>query len=220
MTLGERMAARMGERGISQAALARAVGVSQPTISAIFNGDTQRSKHLRQIAIELDTTEAWLLGETEDPDAGALGTADRAGMAEKLGLWLVPDMEISLAMGSGSFLDVFERRGDRAFDREWLRSVSGGNLEKLFVAQGDGDSMEPTLRDGDVVLIDGSQRVIDKPERVWAVSYGGLGMIKRVRRLPDGSHELMSDNPSVRTIRATDGEMHILGRVIWIGRRI
>ncbi|MDQ2762678.1 MAG: helix-turn-helix domain-containing protein [Pseudomonadota bacterium] len=220
MNLGDRLAERMKARGVSQAGLARAVGVSQPTISAIFNGDTRRPKHLREIAIELETTEAWLLGETDDPDYGAISSNDRDALAEKLGLWLVPEMEMNLAMGSGSFMDVLEQRGVRAFDREWLRGISAGNVGKLFVAQGDGDSMEPTLRDGDVVLIDGSQQAIDRPERIWAISYGGLGMIKRVRSLPDGRHELMSDNQSVRPIVASQGELHILGRVIWIGRRI
>lgn len=218
--MGERLAARMKELGMSQSALARAIGVSQPTISAIFNGGVQRTKHLRDIAIHLDTTEAWLLGETDDPNEGALRSTDKQAIAEKLGLWLVPEMEMSFAMGSGSFLEVFEQRGNRAFDREWLRTVSAGNLDKLFVAQGDGDSMEPTLRDGDIVLIDGSQRVIDRPDRIWAVTYGGLGMIKRVRRLPGGTFELMSDNASVRPIAANEDEMHVVGRVVWIGRRI
>ncbi|MEA1083238.1 helix-turn-helix transcriptional regulator [Sphingomonas sp. CD22] len=219
MTLGERMAARMKALGLSQAELARRVKVSQPTISAIFNGDTQRPKHLRAIALELETTEAWLLGETEDAGAGALGALDRDAMAEKLGLWLVPEMELSFAMGAGSFLDVFEQRGVRAFDREWLRSLSEGNLAKLFVADGDGDSMEPTLRDGDAVLIDAAQKVIDRPDRIWAIAYGGMGMIKRVRRLPSGGYELMSDNQAVRSITASEADMHVVGRVIWIGRR-
>lgn len=220
MAIGDRMAERMKERGISQAELARRVGVSQPTISAIFNGDTQKTKHLRSIALALDTTEAWLAGETDDPVTGALGALDREEMADRLGLFLVPDMEISYAMGAGSFLEVFEQRGVRAFDSSWLRTVSAGNLDKLFVADGDGDSMEPTLRDGDTVLIDAGQKVVNKPDRIWAVTYGGMGMIKRVRPLPDGRHELMSDNQSVRSIYAAAGELFVVGRVIWIGRRI
>lgn len=220
VSLGKRIAQRMKELDIGQAELARRVGVSQPTISAIYNGETRRPKDLRRIAIELDTSEAWLLGETDDQSEGALASSDKEALAEKLGLTLVPEMDIGFSMGGGSFLEVFEQKGVRAFDTQWLRTVSEGALGKLFVAYGDGDSMEPTLRDGDVVLIDGGQRVINRPDRIWAVTYGDLGMIKRVRRVPGGSYELMSDNPNVRAIPCSDGEMHVVGRVIWIGRRV
>jgi phage repressor protein C with HTH and peptisase S24 domain len=220
MTLGRRIAARMKEVGIpSQSALARKVGVSQPTISAIVSGETTHPKDLRKIAMVLETTESWLLGETSDPNDGALGISDKAVLAEKLGLYLVPDMEIGYAMGDGTFLEVFEQRGVQAFETQWLRSISEGNLEKLFVARGDGDSMEPTLRDGDAVLIDTAKRSINRADKIWALTYGGLGMIKRVRKLPDGQYELMSDNQAIRTIIAKPGDVHFVGRVIWIGRR-
>ena len=95
-----------------------------------------------------------------------------------------------------------------------------GHFEELFVARGDGDSMQPTLLDGDIVLIDTSQKSINKQDRIWCVSYGELGMIKRVRKLPDGGYHILSDNPSVLPIKAYDDEMFVIGRVIWIGRRM
>jgi len=219
MSLAERLASRMKELKVSQAALARSVGVSQPTINEIVNGGTKRSKHLREIARALETTEAWLLGETEDP-TGVVAVLDPDELADRLGLALVPEMDIGFAMGAGSYLDVFEKTGFRAFDQEWLRSLSAGNLAKLFVARGDGDSMEPTLHDGDIVLIDAGQDRINRADRIWALVYGGMGLIKRVRPLPDGRTELMSDNPNVKPIYAIPGELHIVGRVVWIGRKI
>lgn len=93
-----------------------------------------------------------------------------------------------------------------------------GNFADLFAARGSDDSMTPTLLDGDIVLIDTSQKRIDQQDRIWALSYGDLGMIKRVRRLPGGSYRVMSDNASVSPIEATDEEIHVVGRVTWIGR--
>lgn len=220
MTLADRLAARMKELGVSQSELARRVKISQPSINAIYKGDTQNPKHLRAIAQALDTTEAWLLGETADPVEGAMTALDREGMADRLGLALVPEYDSQWAMGEGTFVDFVERTGFRAFDREWLRSISAGNLSLLFVAQGDGDSMEPTLHDGDVVLIDQAQRVIEKQDRIWAVTVGGLGAIKRVAKLPNGDYELGSDNHRVRPRIVRADEFHVVGRVVWIGRRI
>jgi phage repressor protein C with HTH and peptisase S24 domain len=45
-------------------------------------------------------------------------------------------------------------------------------------------------------------------------------MIKRVRRLPSGQFQLNSDNPAVSAIEATDDELFVVGRVVWIGRRV
>lgn len=220
MDLPNRLAARMKELNLSQAELARRVKISQPSIFAILNGDTRNPRNLRAIARALETTEEWLLGETADPIEGALTALDRESMADRLGLHLVPEVDASWAMGEGSFLDVVEHVGFRAFDREWLRTLSAGNLSMLFVAHGDGDSMEPTLHDGDVVLIDQGQRIIERQDRIWAVTVGGLGTIKRVTKLPNGDFELASDNHRVRPRVVQADEFHVVGRVVWIGRRI
>ena len=80
--------------------------------------------------------------------------------------------------------------------------------------------MQPTMLDGDIVLIDTAQKDIRQQDRIWAVAYGDLGMIKRVRRVPGGKYLVMSDNPAVAPFDVADDEMYVIGRVVWIGRRI
>ena len=60
MTMGERIRARLQALDISQAELARRVGI---------NGSSRSSVHLHKIARELRTTSAFLAGDTDDPDA-------------------------------------------------------------------------------------------------------------------------------------------------------
>lgn len=55
--------------GLTQAELARRVGVAQPTIFGLINSNKIGSKHLHRIARELETTSAFLSGETEDPES-------------------------------------------------------------------------------------------------------------------------------------------------------
>ena len=57
----------MEELAISQSELARRVGVSQTTIYKLVSGDGYGSKYLHRIARELNTTAAYLSGETDDP---------------------------------------------------------------------------------------------------------------------------------------------------------
>lgn len=84
---GERLRSRMSELGISQAALARRVGVSQQTIGRLVSGDATGSKYLHRIARELSTTPAWLERETNDPNSDAPEaeySADERGWIESL----------------------------------------------------------------------------------------------------------------------------------------
>lgn len=143
-------------------------------------------------------------------------------LADEYGLALIDEIDLSLGMGA-TYLNpdqAPERKGLVPFRASWLRDMFRGPLSALKVVRGSGDSMQPTIHDGDFVLIDTSRRSIDEQDVVWAVSYGELGMIRRLRQLPSGGVLLMPDNPVVRPAEAYDGEMHVMGRVIWIGRRM
>lgn len=136
------------------------------------------------------------------------------------GIVFVEEVDLALGMGGGNYVELVESKGFVPFKEEWLKGLSRGELTSLRVVRGEGDSMQPTILDGDIVLIDMAQSNINAQDRIWAVFWGDLGMIKRVRRTPGGSFMLLSDNPAISPIEAVDGEMHVLGRVIWIGRRI
>lgn len=225
MNIGDRIAERLealGGRaeGFSQSWLARETGLSQPTINGLIRRPERGSKHLHTIARALRTTVAYLVGDTDDPLADVAPLPSATDLADQLNLALIPQLELGYSMGGGSVFHDYHQVGFRTFDRDWLRSVARGPFEQLFVARGEGDSMQPTLMDDDMVLIDTSQKDIRQQDRIWAISYGDLGMIKRVRRTPKGTYLIMSDNAVVSPIEAVDEEMHVVGRVIWIGRRI
>lgn len=61
----------MDSRALSQSELARRVGITQATIYKLLAGKTYGSTHIHKIARELQTTPAYLTGETDDPDADA-----------------------------------------------------------------------------------------------------------------------------------------------------
>ena len=79
--------------------------------------------------------------------------------------------------------------------------------------QVEGDSMAPTLNDGDRVYVDPTE--LDLREgRVYVFEIPGNGhTIKRVRRLDDGELWLVSDNPKYRPWRPS--EMRVIGRVYY-----
>ncbi len=72
MTLGDRIEQRRIAIGLSQAELARRVGVRQSTMNSLIKGNSQSSRSLVKIARELRTTPQYLTGETDDPDGDPL----------------------------------------------------------------------------------------------------------------------------------------------------
>lgn len=163
--------------------------------------------------------EAWTPGAGNGSAGHDVSVED---LAEELGLALIDEIDLALGMGA-TYLDgnlEVEVKGRAPFRLEWLRGLYDGPLTALKVVTGRGDSMEPTIRDRDIVLIDTSARRLDEQDMIWAVSYGDLGMIRRLRRLPSGAILMSPDNAVVGATEAHDGEMFIMGKVIFVGRRM
>lgn len=78
--------------------------------------------------------------------------------------------------------------------------------------------MEPTIRDGDLVLLDRSQRVLTERDAMWAFTIGEEAAIKRLRKQGEVC-EIFSDNPNVPPDKQSLRDMNIVGRVVFVGSR-
>ena len=88
--------------------------------------------------------------------------------------------------------------------------LTSKTLEAIHV---DGDSMEPTLKNGSIVFVDRSQNTMDKNGIFIVNTPGGL-FIKRLDRKADGSIELISDNKLYSPEAMSPNEITIIGRVV------
>jgi len=147
-------------------------------------------------------------------------TPDIGTKIEELNLQMIPEVDITYSMGAGAVVDEHVESRMVPFRRDWLQRLTRGGPADVFLTRGQGDSMMPTILDDDDVLVNRADSAVRQQDRIWAVGYGDFGMIKRVRRRPTGIFELNSDNPNVRPIEATEDELFIVGRIIWIGRRV
>jgi len=101
----------------------------------------------------------------------------------------------------------------------WLRSI-GVNPARAEALTAVGDSMEPTIRDGDVLLVDrGVDRVVDNG--IYVVVVAGAVVVKRLTLRTNGALVLRSDNERHAEEVVPPSEVHDLvieGRVRWCGR--
>ena len=202
----------------------RDIGVSPQAVSKMVLGDINDTSKLYQIARFLRTSPEYLTGETDDAAPGAL--ADRrlswgGAHAARGDGDMVEISQIDLRYGlGGTYVDGPVDNQKRQFSRAWLRQFTHAAPDMLVWALGDGDSMEPTIRSGEVLLIDRSQDSPRSGDGIWAFALGDIGMVKRLRPLPDGTVEIHSDNPLVRPATSCDGEIHIVGRVVAVVRKL
>ena len=199
-------------KNLTASDLGRLLDVKKSSAANYWDGSTMwPTDKVLALADLLEVNPRWLISGEGPKGGGALPADDDAV--------LVQEIDLAYGMG-GTYLDVVSLEPRTIpFPRAWLRTFTSSDPEHLFFARGDGDSMMPTILDQDIVLIDRSQLAINRQDRIWAVAYGELGMIKRVRAMPDGSYQLLSDNPNVEPAVAVDGEMTVIGRVVAVIRR-
>lgn len=223
MGLGERIEERLHAKGWSQAELARRIGVKSTSIWKLVSGQSHGSKHLHAIARELETTPEYLLGETDDVSPASKITDRRLPFKHQPpddDSLAIPMLELAYGMG-GTFLDgVDPGESMERFPRAFVRMFTSAPASQLCFSHGIGDSMEPTIGDRDLLLIDRSRDTIRINDQVWVLAASGIGMVKRVRVEGEGRIMLLSDNQNVPDYQVAEDELTVIGRVIAVVRRI
>ena len=118
---------------------------------------------------------------------------------------------LRLAAGAHSFSDSEAAAGEVRFRRDWLRAqdLRAANLVLLDAA---GDSMAPTISDGDAVLVDES-RTEPVHGRIFAMRTVDGPLVKRLRKRR-GHWWADSDNKEYKP-RSVSREDRLLGLVVW-----
>lgn len=130
----------------------------------------------------------------------------------------VPQLSVTTSAGNGHAIDQEIEIGKFAFRRSWIQH-KGLNALKLRVITARGRSMEPTVRDGDILLVDTSEQA-RLTEGIYVIDYGGESRCKRLMPLFDGGLKICSDNPDYPPEEVKPGQVEqirVVGRVIWVG---
>ncbi len=133
---------------------------------------------------------------------------------------LVPVYDVTVSAGHGATVDQEQIETQIAFRKDWL-AQEGLQAGGLAAVRAVGDSMEPTIRPGALLLIDTTQRQIGIDD-VYVLRLDDHLLAKRLQRLIDGSVRVSSDNKAYidQTVRKEDvSRLDIIGKVIWVGQR-
>lgn len=206
------------ERGENYGALSRLLGRNPAYIQQYVKRGSPRKldeDDRRTLARYFGVSER-LLGGPEQPLI-----VPRSPRAKRGDPVIVPRLALGASAGAGSLDEDEAAAGALAFDARWLRDL-GGRPDSLSLIRVDGESMAPTLSNGDDIMVDRSDGAERLRDGIYVLRLDDVLMVKRVAMtLRRDRFSVRSDNPAYPDWEDIDpASVGIVGRVIWAGRRI
>jgi len=131
----------------------------------------------------------------------------------------VPRLAVSASAGQGAVVEADRTVGEFVIDAKSAREL--GDPKHLSMIQVMGDSMTPTLDDGDDILVDQSAAATKLRDGIYVLRIDDALNVKRIALNPGGGFSVKSDNPEYPSWENVDpARIVFIGRVVWVGRRV
>ncbi|MEE9432739.1 MAG: S24 family peptidase [Sphingorhabdus sp.] len=202
----ERMIA---DNGDDYAGLSKLIGRNAAYIQQFIKRGTPK---------KLPERERTILARYFGVDERLLGAPEQSGPGG--GLRLVPKLAVGASAGPGAIDAEDALAGQVGFDEQWLKSLASdpATLSLIRVA---GDSMAPTLTDGEDIMVDASAAERSLRDGIHVIRMDDELLVKRLARGPGGRLSILSDNPAWPDWEdVMAGDVAVIGRVVWAGRRL
>lgn len=207
--------ARM-QLGLSQRQVADELGIDQGNVSRLESG-----RH----ALTLENI-VKLSGIIKTPLSEIFAVAEGRHPMDPLSeenYSLVKRLSVNAECGPGNIPDDVQVIDTLAFRRDWLRR-KGLQSDKLEIYETKGSSMDPYIKEGDIVMVD-SAAINPQSNEVWAIWQKDFGVrIKRLIFRENGDLIIRSDNPDKSLYPdeiipgpQIEAEVSTLGKVVWRG---
>ena len=127
--------------------------------------------------------------------------------------------DVMASAGHGALVDsenIIERL---SFPPDYLDRLTRTHPRHLKIIGVKGDSMEPTLKDDDVVMLDTTKTSLDF-DGLFVLRWGDALHVKRIGRASNGSVRIISDNKeNYPPMELPRSEIEVVGKVIWMGKK-
>lgn len=219
------------EKKISQAEFAKEIGWQQARVSELISDkrDIPANK-LYNIAnflnIDLGKLTAYNSGKSEIiPLPHQLGTAAAADkIVSTVSSWFkknLPDtveiamLDVSACCGSGAENFSENVVGVWQMPLADLKNITAAAPEHIKIVRAVGDSMQPTINDGDFVFVDTSSQSMTS-DGIYVISSAAGLAVKRLQNGFTGDIIVRSDNKAYDPLSFSLSDLHLLGRVVYI----
>jgi phage repressor protein C with HTH and peptisase S24 domain len=221
--LSDRIIFARKSNDFKQKELASILNISLPTMNHYESGKrSPNSVLLSQIAKILGCDPGWLLtGEGQAEKKVLLNESIPSSTLDDF--ILLPRYNIESSAAIGSVIHSEQIVDHLAFKASWVSKELETDPKNLLLIHSIGDSMEPTFRSGDLLLVD-RKKARMKGDGIYLINFDDGLMVKRLEWMMDSTVVIRGDNTSVsreQKITAIEMEkLHLLGRVVWVGGKV
>ena len=134
---------------------------------------------------------------------------------------LVPVYAVQASAGPGALVSDEYQTHSLAFPPSYLKTLTSSSPKNLSIISVKGESMEPTLSDNDIVLLDMSKTDLSY-DGLFVIRFDNALHVKRVGRSPKKGHiTIISDNKDLYPpMTAAVADIEPVGKVLWCGRKV
>ncbi len=212
------------EQGEDYASLSRLLGRNAAYIQQFIRRGVPRKldeDDRRTLARYLGVDEARLGGRSEGAAPSRIPQPRDARARPEPAMVIIPRLAVGASAGPGAHAESEEETGRIAFDERWVRRL-GANPRGLSMIAVQGESMAPTLNDGDDILVDGTDGADRMRDGIYVLRVEEALIVKRLAVNPaTRSYRIRSDNPAWPDWADCDPALvEIVGRVVWAGRKL
>ncbi len=221
IAIRQRLDELIAARGEDYASLSRLIGRNPTYVQQFVKRGVPRrlsEDDRRKLASHLGIAERLLGGPAERAGHAVMA---RPGAGVGGDYVLIPHLDIGASAGAGAETGVESPLAVLAFQSNWVRSVASGRAEALSVIRVEGDSMLPTLADGDHILVDTDDRERLR-DGIYVLRTDDALLVKRLSVNPASRRlTIRSDNDAYPSWDDCDpATVAVIGRVVWVGRRL
>ncbi|BBB29354.1 XRE family transcriptional regulator [Neptunomonas japonica] len=216
-TFSERLTEARESLRMSQSELARKMNVTPQAVQQWESSTTPRQHRVDLLAKILGVSASFLLfGANLESENQVNEKASISYLPSKF--VQIPILDASLAAGAGSYVTDDVIKEYMPMDRAWLERYQV-DKERANIVPIRGESMEPTLMSGDLLLIN---TAIHKPisGKIFAFDFDGDLRIKRFNKRLDGSWLISSDNDDKNLYRDETVSSHNIDQLRVIGQAV
>ncbi len=204
------------ERGDDYASLSRLIGRNAAYVQQFIRRGVPKKldeDDRRTLARYFGVEEALLGGPPVEPVRGAVSRT-------RSGLFHIPQLAVGASAGPGALPGDEQPQARIGFETRWLRDLTS-NPDAVSAIRVTGDSMVPTLADGDDILVDRSDAGERLRDGIYVLRIDDAVNVKRVAMTPGKRFTILSDNPAYPPLADwRPDQVAVIGRVIWVGRKV
>lgn len=180
----------------SLSAFARKIGRSEGGVRRWLVGAEVKRTDLVQISQSMNVSITWL--------CTGLGLAfDIADQFVE-----IPEYNVVVAAGSGAWNDSEHIVGYKYFEKRWLKK-RGIEKKDAFLLRVRGDSQEPLLWNGDLILVNGAVYDTYTSGQPYVILINDELVVKFMQKLPSGNLLLSSKNPDYPPFEVNPNEENV-----------